>query len=262
VPGPSKQGLIVQPRDTRLLTELGLVRVADREQAKCLGGFSSTTRANTRLLALTRAGLISRFFMGTNGIGRKALYTLSPKGAKLVGSSYQGLRRAKDEFLIGDFFVHHQLSVNEVYCAVKYRPIPVPGTCFVHWVFFTEPMAQGLALIPDGLFELRARDQMVSAFVEVDLGNETRSVWQAKVKAYLRYAMSGQFAEQFADRPFRVLAIAHSDRRTASLRAATTSITEKIFWFASFDSIERAGFWSAIWQRPKDNRFQPLLPNP
>ena len=262
MPGPSKRGLVVQPRDTRLLTELGLVRAANREQAKCLGGFSSTTRANTRLLALTRAGLINRFFMGTNGVGRQAIYTLSSKGAKLVGSSYQGLRRAKDEFLVGDFFVHHQLCINEVYCAVRYRPIPVPDTSFVRWVFFTEPVAPGLALIPDGLFELRVRDQMVLVFVEVDLGNETRSVWQAKVKAYLRYAMSGQFAEQFGDRPFRVLAIAHSDRRTASLRAATATITEKIFWFASFDSIEREGFWSAVWQRPKDDRLQPLLPNP
>jgi hypothetical protein len=261
MPGPSKQGLIVQPRDTRLLAELGLVRVADREQAKCLGGFSSTTRANTRLLALTRAGLISRFFMGTNGVGRKALYTLSPRGAKLVGSSYHGLRRAKDEFLIGDFFVHHQLSVNEVYCAVKYRPIAVPGTSFVRWVFFTEPVAPGLALIPDGLFELRMRDQIILAFVEVDLGTETRSVWQAKVSAYLRYATSGHFAEQFGDRPFRVLAIAHSGRRTASLRAATADITEKIFWFASFDSIEREGLWSAIWRRPKDDLPQPLFPN-
>lgn len=262
MPGPSKQGLIVQSRDTRLLTELGLVRVVDREQAKCLGGFSSTTRANTRLLALTRAGLINRFFMGTNGVGRKAIYTLSPKGAKLVGSSYQGLRRGKDEYLIGDFFVHHQLRINEVYCAVKYRPIPVPGASFVRWVFFTEPVAPGLALIPDGLFELRLGDQLVLAFVEVDLGSETRSVWQAKVKAYLRYATSGQFADQFGDRQFRVLAIAHSDRRTASLRAATASMTDKIFWFASFDSIEREGLWSAIWQRPKDDSPQLLLPNP
>jgi len=262
MPGPRKQGLIIQPRDTRLLTELGVARVVDREQAKCLAGFGSTTRANNRLLALTRARLLDRFFMGTNGVGRKALYTLSRKGAKLVGSPYQGLRRAKDEYLIGDFFVHHQLRINEVYCAVKHRPIPIPGITFVRWISFTERVAPGLPLIPDGFFELQSGDQLVSAFLEVDLGSETRSVWQAKVSAYVRYAVSGQFAAQFGERPFRVLVVTSSLRRTASLCAATARVTEKIFWFASFDSIEREGFWAAIWHRPTDDRPQALFPKP
>jgi hypothetical protein len=262
MPGPKKRGLIGQPRDSRLLTELGVARVVDREQAKCLAGFSSTTRANTRLLALTRAGLINRFFVGTNGVGRKALYTLSLKGAKLVSSPYQGLRRAKDEFLIGDPFVHHQLRINEVYCAVKYRPIPVSGASFVRWLSFTEPIAPGLPLIPDGFFELQIAGLLISVFLEVDLGSETRAVWQAKVKTYVRYAVSGQFAQQFGDRPFRVLAITTSERRMASLRAATAAVTEKIFWFASLDAIERDGFWSAIWQRPTGDSPQPLLPKP
>lgn len=262
MPGPSKKGLIVQPRDRHLLTELGLLRVADREQVKRVAGFRSTHRANKRLLALTEAGLLQRLFMGTNGAGRKALYTLSLKGAKLVGSSYNGLRRAKDEFLIGDFFVHHQLMVNEVYCTVKYAPIPFPGLAFVRWTSFAEPVAAGLPLIPDGYFELRLRDQSFSMFLEVDLGNETRSVWQRKVKNYLRFAVTGQFAERFGDRPFRVLAITNSEGRKASLRVATAAVTEKIFWFASFDSIERHGFWSSIWQRPKDERAQELFPNP
>ena len=38
------------------------MRVIDREQAKCIAGFGSTTRVNIRLLALTRAGLLRRFY--------------------------------------------------------------------------------------------------------------------------------------------------------------------------------------------------------
>lgn len=262
MPGPEKRGLIVQPRDTRLLTQLPVLRVIDREQAKSVAGFTSTTRANARLLALTRAGFLNRFFIGTNGVGRKALYTLSRQGAKLVGSAYQGLRRGKDEFLVGDFFVHHQLGINGVYCAVKCRPIPAPGVSFVRWISFSEPLVSGLPLIPDGFFELRKADEVVSAFLEVDLGSETRSVWQGKIKAYLRYATSGQFARHFGDHPFRVLAVANTEGRTASLRIATASITEKIFWFSNFERIERQGFWSAVWQRPKDDRLQALLTNP
>jgi len=65
-----RRGLIVQPRDLELLRELGVMRVADREQVKIAAGFGSTTRVNTRLLALARAGLLRRFFLGSGG-GRK-----------------------------------------------------------------------------------------------------------------------------------------------------------------------------------------------
>src|ERR1039458_5972221 len=88
----NRHSMIVQPRDLQLLRELSVMRVLDREQAKIVAGFQSTTRANTRLLALTRAGLLRRFFLGSGG-GRKALYALSPKGAQLVGVPYRGLDR-------------------------------------------------------------------------------------------------------------------------------------------------------------------------
>jgi len=76
------------------------MRVADREQAKCVGGFGSTTRINTRLLALNRTGLLRRFFLGTTASGRKALYSLSKRGAELVGVPYRGLRRGNDETVV------------------------------------------------------------------------------------------------------------------------------------------------------------------
>jgi hypothetical protein len=65
--------LVLQPRDRRLLEELATMRVVDREQAKIVAGFGSTTRANTRLLALSRAGLLRRCFLGTTAGGSKAL---------------------------------------------------------------------------------------------------------------------------------------------------------------------------------------------
>lgn len=66
------------------------MRVVDREQAIIAGGFNSTTRVNTRLLALTRAGLLRRFFLGTNAGNRKAIYALSHKGAALIGATPRG----------------------------------------------------------------------------------------------------------------------------------------------------------------------------
>jgi len=55
------------------------------------------------------------------------------------------------------------------------------------------------------------------------------------------------------------LVVANSERRLASLRAATAELTEKIFWFTTFEAVTKNGFWSAIWQRPTDPRLQSLI---
>src|ERR1700722_11132497 len=80
--GNNRRGIVIQERDRQLLRELAVMRVIDREQAKGVAGFGSTHRANTRLLHLTKAGLLRRFFLGTKGGGQKALYALSRNGAK------------------------------------------------------------------------------------------------------------------------------------------------------------------------------------
>ena len=74
--GNKHHGMVIQDRDRHFLRELAVMRVIDREQAKVVAGFGSTTRANARLLALTRAGLLRRFFQGTVAGGAKALYTM------------------------------------------------------------------------------------------------------------------------------------------------------------------------------------------
>src|SRR5258708_26414910 len=114
--GNNHKGIVLQDRDRHLLRELALMRVIDREQAMCVAPFGSTTRANSRLLGLTRAGFLRRFFLGTVGGARKALYALSPTGAKLVDVPYRGPRRGRDETFVADFFVSHQLRINDLYC--------------------------------------------------------------------------------------------------------------------------------------------------
>ncbi len=257
--GNNRATMIVQDRDRHLLRELAVMRVIDREQAKRVAGFGSTTRANCRLLAMTRTGFLRRSFLGTVGGARKALYSLSPEGAQLVGVPCRGPRRPRDGILIADFFVMHQLRVNDLYCTLKYASIPSPGARFVRWLAFHKPLETGLALIPDGYFELAAPKKVLAAFVEVDLGHESRAVWRGKVEAYLRHAVSGAFAERFGQAQFRTLVVANSERRIASLRAATGALTEKIFWFTTFDSIAREGFWSPVWQRPKSDARLPLM---
>lgn len=255
--GSRRPGIIVQNRDRKLLRELATMRVIDREQAKQVVGFRSTTRANCRLLALSRAGLLRRFFLGTVGGARKALYALSPKGADLVGVPCRGPRRRSDETLVADFSVFHQLRINEVYGIVKSGPIPKGR--FIRWEAFFEPLQTGLPLVPDGYLEVETPARVLGAFLEVDLGHESRRVWRGKVQSYLRYAVSGDFGAKFGQHQFRVLVIGDSARRIDSLRAATAALTEKVFWFTTFAAISGTGFWSAIWQRPKGDKRLPLL---
>jgi Replication-relaxation len=255
--GNKRRGMVIQRRDEHLLREIASMRVIDREQTKIVAGFTSTTRANTRLLALHRQGLLRRFFQGTTAGGKKALYSLSPKGARLVDAPYAGLRYGNDELLATNFFVAHQLRVNSIYCAVRYAPIPFPDAVFARWISFSQPVAP--RLIPDGYFEVTTPQGAVGSFLEVDFGHEGSAVWKAKVESYLKYAASGDFAKQFGQHRFRVLVVANTEKRMHLLRTLIRRFTEKVFWFAGFEAIDRKGFWSAPWLRPANDTPKTLF---
>ena len=249
--GNDRHAIIVQERDRRLLREFPILRVADREQIKIVAGFRSTTRANVRLLKLTRSGLLKRFFLGTAAAGRKALYALSAKGAELVQVPLRGPRRRNDETLVADFFIEHQLTVNRLYCALKFRPFPIPGVTFLTWKSFDQPIMQGLRLIPDGYVELATPSGPIAAFLEVDLGHESLRIWKDKVRNYVQLAMSGEYGRRFANPHFRVCVIAQSERRVRSIRDVVAPLTEKLFWFTSLDHVKQRGFFGPIWFRPR-----------
>ena len=221
-----RRGLIVQPRDLELLWALSVMRVADREQLKIAAGFGSTTRINTRLLALVRAGLLRRFFLGSGG-GRKALYALSIKGAQVIQVPCRGPRRRQNEMLIADFFVQHQLSINAVYCDLKFGTIPVSQVRFVNWLAFNAPLVAGLSLIPDGYFEFATPSGIDASFIEIDLGHEGLAVWKEKTRHYVQLALSGEYERQFRQPRFRVLVLANSERRLHSIRSAVAGVDRK-----------------------------------
>ncbi len=235
------------------------MRVVNREQAKIVAGFGSTTRVNARLLALTRAGLLRRFFLGATSAGRKALYSLSTKGADLVGVPGRGPRRRKDEVLVADFFVSHQLTINQIYCALKYSDVSIPGVYFQRWIGFYEPLAPGLRLIPDGYVELKTLSGPVAAFLEIDLGHERLTAWKEKIRNYLQFALSGDSWHQFAQARFRVVIIASSERRLFWIRKIVRASTTKIFWFTTIESINAHGFFGPVWLRPSDGDRKPFL---
>lgn len=224
-----------------------------------MAGKASTTRANARLLALTRAGVLRRFFLGTTGAGQKALYALSAKGAQLVGVPLRAPRRRKDETLVADYAVQHQLIVNEIYCAAKYRPMNLDGVSFRRWIPLHKPVLPGLHLIPDGYVEWQTSSRVVRAFLEIDLGNEGLTIWKEKVNNYLQLALSEEHEERFRNNLFRVLVIAPSERRLRSIRTAVVALTQQVFWFASLEAIRAQGLFTSVWLRPTGDERTPLL---
>lgn len=117
-----------------------------------------TLGALLRVQRLHQAGLIRRHFIGTQTGGRKAIYSLSSKGAKLIGRKNNWrFQHADGELLVGDSFTAHQTAVNWVWIAAKYRC--ASGADFLRWINFHEPLTTALPLIPDGYFEVRVNGE-------------------------------------------------------------------------------------------------------
>jgi len=258
VTGTRRIGLIVQERDRHLLRELGTMRVIDREQAQVVADFHSIRRVNDRLLALTRAGVLRRIFIPNPVLGQKALYTLSPKGAALVGARLPGLPLRQSRFGASPFLLH-RLAINEFYLTVKYRPLPSPDMRLARWISFREPLTAAIPLTPDGYLEIVTGGIERAMFLEADLGTESSLVWQRKAQMYIQMALSEAFTQLFRQPQFRVLVIATTDRRLRHIRTAVAKFTDKIFWLATFDEIKQRGFWSPVWLRPTGDQRLPLI---
>jgi hypothetical protein len=169
------------------------------------------------------------------------------------------LQRRRDEVVATDPFVQHQLAVNAIYCSLKYQPIPVTGVTFVRWVPFYGPLSPSLPLISDGYVEFKTPQGVLGHFLEMDLGTETRSIWQKKVENYLKLALSDDCERLIGQRRFRVLVIANSERRLQSIRSVVVKTVEKIFWFATLSDLTAPGFFGPVWLRPTGDTRIPLM---
>jgi hypothetical protein len=256
--GTRQVPLVLQPRDRQLLHAVGVLRVLDREQAKIVGGFHSTTRANTRLLTLTRAGFLARIPVGTVRGGHKFLYSLTRRGARLVDLPYRGTLRTHT-VLAGNLFLEHQLRLNDLFLQLVHQPISRADVRVQTWKTFQRSLSRAVGLIPDGYLELTHAGGTVCAFVEIDMGTESLHQWRQKVQAYLQFATAGEFTRLFRHPQFRVLVVLPSERRMATVRHTVSTLTSKIFWFTTFEFIQGHGLWSASWVRPTGTDRKPLV---
>lgn len=240
--------IVLQPRDYRLLEQLAILRIVDREQASAVAPFSSKTRANARLLALTRAGVLRRVVLGTISGGRRAIYSRADRPS----FTKRGQTAAGGTPVFG---LLHQLAVNDVYVSALHGT----ESCVISWRTFDRPLDQTLSLIPDGYFEAKSQDRNDAFFVEVDRGTESLDRWRIKVGRYVALATSGLFEREFRLPRFGVVVVAPSERRLQGIRSAVAAETHKLFFFSTHSAIKRDGFWSSIWLRPRADEMEPLL---
>ena len=175
-------------------------------------------------------------FLG-HGWGKEgALLACPPKAHSLSKYLYADRRRRKDESLASDFFVQHQLVVNEIYCALKYGTMPVAGVSFRRWIAFHQPLTSGLRLIPDGYVEFATPAAIVAIFLEVDLGHESLRVWKEKARNYFELPFrdnmrAGVRAEQRSGCSSSRIPNGGCSRSARPLQPST----DKIFWFACLE---------------------------
>lgn len=232
-----REALILQPRDLLLLRFLAQLRVLDRSQIERLAGFGSISRVNVRLARLRGNGLILRYFTATSTGSRRSIYTLSKHGAREASMSHRALKWSPDTIVLGNAFIAHQLSLNDLYISAMKEG--------VRWQQPAKPLFPSVPIIPDAYM----KDASASFFVELDLGTEALQVWTRKVAEYLKLAVSGAYLQIIPHSSFAVLVVANSEKRLRSLRQQVAKQTQKLFWFATLETTNRQGFWSVSWLR-------------
>lgn len=239
--------IVIQSRDIEILRAVSVLRAVDRMQAMTIGGFGSICRVNATMLRLVRAGFLNRFFLGVGLGSKKAIYTVSQKGAGVAGVPYRRFRRKQDALYSGDLFLAHQLLLNDIYLSLHKNCGPIR---IQNWKTFESPLP-GSSVIPDAYFEIATTDAIKPVFLEVDKSTESKKVWKKKAASYLSFALSGGFEKVFGHAQFRVAVVTTGKSQLGRIQSAISEQTSKVFWLTTFDDIKSVGFLSAIWLRPK-----------
>jgi len=200
-------------RDRDLLTEIALHQVVNRNHLIALGFFSSTQRANARLLSLRKSGLIRR--LGQEHLSQSALflYAVTRKTASLLEPRVAALVSGRTG---SPRFIAHSMAVVDTRIALA------GGSKWLHEQQvrhrFSVPRGVGSRMIdvrPDGaILELDS-----VAFVEVDLGHASASKLKAKLQSYDAYIKFGVFEATYPNRSLTLLFATTGKRRSRLIRA-------------------------------------------
>jgi hypothetical protein len=250
--------LALQPRDEVILTLVSQFRLLSREQLQRLLDFPCVTRINIRLRKLFDNGYLSRRFLPTLRGSPKTLYFLGAKGIEIVSESLGvgpiGLEKERKNISEGKgLFLNHQLSLNEVRMSFILAIKNNPQIALERWLSEKDcsieiRSATGRrALRPDGFFCFSFQRRRYSFFLEVDCSTMSNGRIKSKVMAYLEYARSGLYEQDFGLRYFRVLFITKTQARLLNLKSTIEKVTHRVFYLSTLDNLSRNPIRDRIW---------------
>lgn len=274
----SPEPMILQPRDQEIITKVYEFGFLSRDQIQRLMNFNCTIRANIRLRKLFDHGYLARRFLPAILGSSMAIYFLGPEGIGLISEKIgvdpsEIQRRQKCLEQRKDLFFDHDLSVNEVRIAF-YQALANPNglrldrwltpiDCLEEYSLSDTKLGREIKTVfrPDGYFRYFHNDKLFGCFVEVDRSTMNHSRFQAKVKMYLGYAMSGFYQQKYGLKFFRVLVVTKTKERLLNLKADIEKFTDKIFWFTARENLQPGKAFGSIWERPgKKGTFSLLEP--
>ena len=271
VPGQAG-GLRLTDRDLRLLNDLYHYRFLPTSLI-CRRHFGSLTRGRNRLKLLFHHGFVDRQVLPTRGpqMG-EAIYSLGPAAVGELVSCY-GLEPAdvkRRRGRVEPFFVAHRLLISRIRMALATSGAAA-GVGLYDWreeaaakmiVERTHPRRGGVvreSITPDGIGWIRSRKVRFAFCLEADRGTMTVGRVRAKFERYRALSRQGVFAAHFGAERFRVLVVAPSARRMASLADAAGSAGLSTAWLTTEDALCRDVIFGPIWNRPGAKETASLL---
>lgn len=236
--------------------------------------FGSATRARNRLKLLFHHSYLDRTFLPTVGpaLG-EAIYSLGPAAvpelATVYGLDPAAIKRKRQR--VEPFFLAHELLVARFRLRLAQFGAP-HGVGMKDW---REGAAATLTvegrdrsgefrserITPDGMAWLASPRARFAFCLEADRG--TMTVGRVRTK-FVRYGIaqeSGAMRRHFGAERFRVLVVAPSEKRLASLKQAAEGGGAPNVWLTTEDQLERDLVAEAVWQRPgKTERFPLFRP--
>lgn len=194
-------------RDLALLHDLDRLRVLSAQQVQRLHFTSGSPltmarRCRRQLRRLSEHGVLHRYERTIGGVRAGSsgfIYALTPQGHRLVsGSDGQRRRRPAEPSAP---FMRHRLAISELYVQLhegervgrfELTSFEAEPAC---WRTSRDGLRTSL-LKPDAFVQLSTSVFEELAFVEVDLGSESRSVLTRKADAYQAYWQTGREQHQ------------------------------------------------------------------
>ena len=260
--------MVLQPRDMELLCDLFRHNVMSRGQLQALH-YGSTPRCNFRLRQLFDAGFVSRHILPglpcAQSVGVQVLYSIGKAALPVIALHLEleedGIRRVYRRTRT-PMFVQHSLSVGEL--RIAFHRAAIMGKIQIgRWLSEDESRhafevrAPGGAwrkelFKPDAFVRLQKETTVNDAercyFLEADLGTTSQDKMLNKWRIHQLYLDSGLFRELYQSDTFRTLVVTTSVRRIENLLDLMEQQGSDLFWFTTFDEVNKRGILAPIWR--------------